>query len=370
MKLEVFQLERTQSLWENTVKYNLTETGIHPFTLKELLEDREIQELQNIRLGYGQTNGSIELRDAISAMYPGTDRDNVMVTTGSIEANFVAIWSLLEPGDELILMLPNYMQIWGIAHAFNIKVKPFYLKEELQWQPDLRGLKELVSSKTKMIAVCNPNNPTGAVLSDEAMKEIIRLAKEANAWIYADEIYRGAELSGKETATFHGQYDKAIIAGGLSKAYAMPGLRIGWLVGPYKEIANIWGRRDYTTIASGILSNHIAALALQPELRKKILQRNRKMLNENIMVLNNWANGHQDLFRFIPPKAGGMVFLHYNMDINSTDLVTKIRKEKSTFIVAGDCFGMDHRVRIGIGSEKEYLRNGLHRITETLNQIS
>jgi len=369
MKIETFKLERTQSLWENTVEYNLTETGIHPFTLEELLNEEEIKNLHTIRLGYGQTNGSIELRDAISALYPDTDRDNVMVTSGSIEANFITIWSLLERGDELILMLPNYMQIWGVARAFGITVKPFYLKEELQWQPDLNELKKLVTPGTKMIAICNPNNPTGAVLSKEAMSTIVGLAKEVKAWLYADEIYRGAELSNEETASFYGMYDKVIITGGLSKAYALPGLRIGWLVGPYKEIAETWARRDYTTIATCVLSNRIAALALQPELRAKILRRNRKMLNENIIVLKNWANSHQGLFMFIPPQAGGMVFLRYKMDINSTELVTKLREEKSTFIVAGDCFGMDHRVRIGIGSEKDYLLTGLQRISEILKEI-
>ena len=369
MKIETFELERTQSLWENTVDYNLTETGIHPLTLEELLDEKEIKKLNTLRLGYGQTNGSIELRDAISAMYPGTNRDNVMVTSGSIEANFVTVWSLLERGDELVLMLPNYMQIWGVARAFDINVKPFYLKEELQWQPDLDELKRLVSPKTKMIAVCNPNNPTGAVLSEDAMDIIVELAQEANAWLYADEIYRGAELSGKETASFHGRYEKVLVAGGLSKAYALPGLRIGWLVGPHKEIADIWARRDYTTIATSVLSNRIAALALQPELRAKILKRNRTMLNENIIVLTKWANSHPGLFRFIPPQAGGMVFLRYHMEINSTELVTKLRQEKSTFIVAGDCFGMDHRIRIGIGSEKEYLSTGLERVSETLKEI-
>jgi len=369
MKIETFELERTQSLWENTVEYNLTETGVHPFTLEELLDEEEIIKLHTIRLGYGQTNGSIELRDAISAIYPGTDRDNVMVTSGSIEANFISIWSLLERGDELVLMLPNYMQIWGIARAFDIHVKPYYLKEELQWQPDPNELKKLVSPKTKMIAVCNPNNPTGAVLNEEVMSTIVDLAKEANAWLYADEIYRGAELSGEETASFHGMYEKVIVAGGLSKAYALPGLRIGWLVGPYKEIADIWARRDYTTIATSVLSNRIAALALQPELRAKILRRNCKMLNENLIVLKEWADSHQGLFRFIPPQAGGMVFLSYNMGVNSTEIVRLNMNVKSTFIVAGDCFGMDQRVRIGIGSEKDYLLTGLKRISETLNEI-
>jgi len=369
MKIELFQLERIESLWENTVEYNLSETGVHPFSLEELLDQREMNKLHSIRLGYGQTNGSIELREAISAMYPGTDRDNILVTSGSIEANFIAIWNLLEKGDEIVLMLPNYMQIWGVARAFGIDVKPFYLKEELDWQPDLDELQGLVTSKTKMIAVCNPNNPTGAILSEEAMSKIVELGKQADAWIYADEIYRGAELNGIETPSFHGRAEKAIAAGGLSKAYALPGLRIGWIVAPHETIADLWARRDYTTIATAILSNRIATLALQPETRTKIIKRNRKMLNENLGVLTDWANLHENLFTFVPPQAGGMAFLRYHMNINSTELSTKSREEKSTFIVPGDCFGMDHRIRIGIGSEKNYLFKALERISETLAEI-
>ena len=369
MNIEVFELERTQSLWENTVRYNLTETGIHPFNLSELLTGEERDHLIKTRLGYGQTNGSIELRDAISEMYEGTDRDQIMVTNGSIEANFITLWTLLEAGDELVLMLPNYMQLFGAARAFGVKVTPFYLRENLGWQPDLDELRGIVTSRTKMIAVCNPNNPTGAVLSGTAMEEIVQLARDAGAWLYADEIYRGAEFDRLETPSFYGRYDKTIVAGGLSKAYALPGLRIGWLVGPHDVIAETWKRRDYTTITTPILSNEIAAIVLRPDRRARILERNRNILNENLSLLTEWADSHPGLFSFVPPSAGGMVFLRYNLELNSTELVTRIRKEKSTFIVAGDCFGMDHRLRIGIGSEKEYLRAGLERISESLSEM-
>jgi aspartate/methionine/tyrosine aminotransferase len=370
MKIEIFELERTQSRFENTVKYNLTESGIQPFTLEELLDKEEIEDLLSLRLGYGQTNGSLELREAISRLYSGADMDNILVTNGSAEANFINIWCNLDAGDELLLMVPNYMQMWGIARAFGVTVKPFHLREELNWGPDLDELKSLITPRTKMIAVCNPNNPTGAVMSDEAMEEIVRLAREADAWIYADEIYRGVELDGKETQSFYGLTDKAIICCGLSKAYALPGLRIGWLAGPKKVIEQCWAGHDYTSISSGILGNHVAALVLQPERRMKVLNRNRKILRENLSALEEWAGKHKSLFSFIPPRAGGIVFVKYSMNINSSELMTKLREEKSVFIVAGDLFGMDRYLRIGIGSEKNYFLAGLSLFDEVLNDMS
>jgi len=369
MKIDIFELERTQSLWENKVKYNLTESGIHPLTLQEILNKEELEQLHTLKLGYGQTNGAEELREAITHLYPGTDKDNVLVTNGTAEANFITVWSFLEPGDELILMLPNYMQIWGIARSFGVTIKPFHLKEELNWGPDLDELEDRISPRTKMIAVCNPNNPTGAVLNEEAMKEIVRLAQKANAWIYADEVYRGAELNGEETPTFWALYDKVMVCCGLSKAYALPGLRMGWLIGPKNMIEKAWASHDYTSISSGALSNWIAVLALEPKRRRRILSRSRKILKENLMVLQEWVEKHEDLFKLIPPKAGAIAFPRYTLKINSTEISTRLRKEKSVFIVAGDCFGMDHYIRINIGSEKDYLKAGLNLIDETLQEL-
>jgi aspartate/methionine/tyrosine aminotransferase len=370
MKIETFELERYQSLWENTVRVNLTESGVHPYTLEELLDKQEIEDLLSLRLGYGQTNGSIELREAICNLYTGLNIDNVLVTNGSAEANFIAMWSILEPGDELILMLPNYMQIRGIARSFGASVLPFYLEEELNWAPDLEKLKKLISKKTKMIAVCNPNNPTGAVLSGNAMREIINLAGEVGAWIYADEIYRGAELNGDETASFIGLYDKVIVAAGLSKAYALPGLRLGWLAGPREIIDNAWHHHDYTSISSGVVSQFTAALVLQPDKRRNVLSRSRDMLKINLELLQEWIGTHSRLFSLVPPKAGGMAFMSYNMDINSSELSTKLRKEKSVFVVAGDWYGMDHYLRLGIGGEKEKLLAGLNLVDETLTELN
>ena len=183
MKIETFQLERQQSLFENTVSYNLTESGVHPFTLNELLGKNEIESLLDIRLGYGQTNGSINLRGNIAALYKDRTEDEVLVTSGSSEANFVAMHTLLEPGDKILYMVPNYLQIWGLAKSMGVRVQTFSLKEELKWQPDIAEIQEKVSEKTKMIVICNPNNPTGSVLNNESITRIINLADKVNAYI-------------------------------------------------------------------------------------------------------------------------------------------------------------------------------------------
>ncbi|MEP5612301.1 MAG: aminotransferase class I/II-fold pyridoxal phosphate-dependent enzyme [Cyclobacteriaceae bacterium] len=368
MNIPIFELERVQSLFENTVDYNLTESGFHPFTLKEFLSVEQMDELSNTVLGYGQTNGSIAIRERISALYEDSNQHNVLVTNGSSEANFVACHSLLKKGDEVVMMIPNYMQIWGIAEEMGCNIKAFHLREENNWAPDLEELKKSVTSNTKMIALCNPNNPTGYVLSKEEMLELVEIAKGVDAWLYCDEVYRGAELNGQTAPSFMGMYDKAVVTGGLSKAYALPGLRLGWLVGPNDLISDTWAYHDYTSITAGIMSHFIGEIALRPEKRSEILTRNREMLNENLIAVKSWLDQYGDLFEYVPPKGGGMLFIKYILDINSTELTKWLREKKSVFIVAGDCFGMDHYIRIGIGERKDYILEGLEKVREALTE--
>ncbi len=367
MPIGDFELERIQSLYENTVDYNLTESGFHPFTLGELLSPEQLAEMHQLTLGYGQTNGAIPLRQQIAKqLYPGFDEDNIMVTNGSSEANYLAMHTLLEKGDEVIIMNPNYLQIWGAVEEMGCIPKAFHMRSEHRWAPDLQELKSLLTAKTKMIAVCNPNNPTGYVLTGQEMSEIVELARSVDAWIYSDEVYRGAELNYQETVSFQQLYDKVMVSGGLSKAYALPGIRIGWLAGPKTEIYNTWSYHDYTSISTGIVSQYVAQIALSEEKRPMILKRNREMLNRNIDILQDWIRSHGDLFEFIPPKAGGMAFMKYNMDINSTELSTWLRKQESVFIVPGDCYGMDGYIRIGVGERTTFLIEGLTKMSEAM----
>lgn len=368
MNIRIFELERVQSLFENTVDYNLTESGFHPYTMSELLSQEQIAQLSDKVIGYGQTNGSVKLRTNISLMYKDVAENNVLVTNGSSEANFIACHTLLEKGDEVLMMIPNYMQIWGIAEEMGCTMKSFRLQEENGWRPDINELREKVTEKTKMIALCNPNNPTGYTFTKEEMLEIVEIAKEVDAWIYCDEVYRGAELNGVTIDSFIGMYDKVMVNGGLSKAYALPGLRLGWLIGPEKLIADTWAYHDYTSIAAGMFSQFIGEIALEPDKRLEILERNRNMLNENLKSVKQWLDQYGDLFQYEEPKAGGMLFVKYNLDINSSELAEWLRKEESVFILAGDVYGMDKHFRIGIGERKDYILKGLDRIKQALER--
>ncbi len=368
MKIEHFKMERMQSTWENVVEFNLSESGVHPLSLKELLTPEEIDEISDLGIGYTQTNGTPELRQQIARLYPGIDLEQILTTAGSSEANYLLMWSLIEPGDEVLFELPNYMQMWGLLRGFGAEVKPFHLREEFGWQPDLEEIRKLVNPKTKLIVLTNPNNPTGAVLGQEAMETIVDLASGVGAWILSDEVYQGAELAGDQTPSFWGRYDKVLVVNGLSKAYGLPGLRIGWIIGPEDVIKKTWPYHDYTTISPSALSDKLASIVLSPRKRPAILERTKKILNTNFPVLENWLNAQEGLFSFLPPQAGAICFARYYLDINSTRLVEQLIREKSVLIVPGDHFEMDGYFRFGFGPDKSYLLQALERVEDLLKK--
>jgi aspartate/methionine/tyrosine aminotransferase len=367
MRLEPFEMERLQSTWENRVRYNLSESGVHPMSLGELVEPEVLRDLP---LGYPQTNGSVELRERISDLYPGSDAEQIIVTTGTAEANFICILSLIEPGDEAVVMLPNYMQIWGLAGSLGAVVRSFPLRDDrLRWAPDLDQLAQAVNERTRLIAVCNPNNPTGAVLSEDEIREICDLGGRVGAWILADEVYKGAELGDDSSPSFWGRYDRVLVTCGLSKAYGLPGLRIGWVAGPGQKISQLWSYKDYTTVGPGALSERLATVALEPQRRLEILERTRTILKTQFPLLEAWVKGLGEPFHMIPPQAGAIAYLRYDWDINSTRLIDRLREEKSVLLVPGDHFHMDHHVRIGYGGEPETLQKGLALVSELLDTV-
>lgn len=374
MRLERFELERIQSEWEHRVEYNLSESGVEPMHIRDLVDTQELQtKLLDIKLGYSQTNGTVALREAISYHYPGTSADHITATNGGAEANFlVTCWLRKEypERDELIFMVPNYMQIGGIWKNLGGKVIPFKLElKGDKWVPDLEGLKNMVSSKTAAIAICTPNNPTGKILSEGDLKTIVDIAKKNGAYVVSDEIYRGAELREGKAPSVHGLSDNVLITSSLSKAYGLPGLRLGWVVCPTSQIATeLWTYSDYTTICPAKTSDWFATLALSPAVQAKIETRTRKVVRENWAIMEKWISSHGDLLLGIAPEAAAICFIKLRDDIDSLDLTMRLMKEKSVLISPGDHFEMPGFIRIGFGSEKEYLESALDRISELLRE--
>jgi hypothetical protein len=364
-------MERWQSTYEHRVRFNLSESGVHPLTLAELLAlaGQEPNSLARLRLGYGQSNGSDALRAKIAALYPGASDRNVLVTVGGAEANFASAWQLIEPGDAVAVMLPNYMQIPGLADSFGARVLPFRLREEDGWRPDLEALERALRDGARVILVTNPNNPTGRVLDAGAMDRIVELADRHGAWIIADEVYRGAELEGDETPTFWGRAERVLATNSLSKAYAIPGLRIGWVVGPTPVVSELWARTDYTTITPATLSDHLAVLALEPGTRAKILARTRRIVRENLGALTEWLDARADLFSYAPPDAGAICWIRYDAEVGSSYLAEKLRVDKDVLIVPGDQFGVDRCMRIGFGPPQGELLEALDRVAEAFDEI-
>ena len=368
-----FDLEYTQSIWEQKVDINLTESGVHPIRLDELLgEDGEkVAQLLETEINYPHVNGNPDLRENIAALYDGAHVDNVLVTVGAAEANNIIMQTLMRPGDELVTMTPTYKQVWGIAQNTDHKVRAFRLDPDEGWALDVDELDRQVTERTRIIALVNPNNPTGKILTDAEMDAVVRAADRVGAWILADEVYRGAErLREEEAPSFYGRYDRVLALGSMSKAYALPGLRVGWLIGPPDTVDDIWRRHEYTTITASMLSNILAAHALSAGVRPRLLKRTREYIQNGFPVLEEWMNSQDGLFSYTPPEASAVSFIRYHLDINSTELMERLCREASVFVGAGDSFGMDHHLRIAFGQKRETLEEAFRRIEKVFKEIA
>ena len=376
MRIDRFEMERTQCLYENEVEFNLSESGVQPYTVRELLETDASQDaFLDVALKYPHSNGSPELREHIASFYPGAQASNVLVTTGTSEANFSTLWGLLDDRGRAAVMIPNYLQAWGLARAYAERADAYHLIEREEngvrrWALDIESLRRAVTNRTKLILVTNPNNPTGGVLTEGEMDEIIRLARRANAWIVADEVYRGAEVDGtRTTPTFWGRYHKVIVTAGLSKAFGMPGVRIGWIVGHERTVAHLWSYQDYTTLTPSILSDRLARVATDPVRREQILARTRSILRTNLPQLEAWIRTHDDIFEYIRPVAGAIVLVKYRLPITSARLFDRLRLEHSVLITPGAHFGIGKYIRFGYGYDINKTLRGLEQVDRFLAEI-
>jgi aspartate/methionine/tyrosine aminotransferase len=373
MQIERFEMERTQCLYENVVELNLSESGVLPLRVEELVESpAEREQLLEQRLWYCESDGSRTLRERIAQFYPDCSAANITITNGGSEANYVSLWALLGDQGRLACMLPNYLQAWGLGRAYAAGADAFHLvvREERgmrRWALDLDSLERAVTPQTRVVLVTNPNNPTGAVLNAAEMEAVVTAARRVGAWLMVDEIYRGAEVdTDATTPTFWGRYDRVIITSGLSKAFGMPGLRIGWVVAPPEFIEQTWIRHDYLTLTPGLLNDRIAAIAMEPARRERILARTRHLIRQNLPAVEQWIDARRDLFDYVRPVAGAIAYLRYTFDMDSVELFDVLRRECSVLVTPAGHFGATSGLRFGFGYDGPKTVAGLARVDELI----
>ncbi len=376
MKIDRFQMERTQCLFENEVRFNLSESGVLPLSLGELVAGKKQRaELDKLALSYPHSTGRESLRRNIARFYGFDDPASVMVTNGGSEANYTTMWGLVGKTDRVAFMLPNYLQGWGLARAYGRQADAYRLvmkrntAGDWKWQLDIDSLRKAVRKNTHVVFVTNPNNPTGYVLSEDEMQIIIDEARRVGAWIVADEIYRGAEVSGPLSPTFWGRCDKVVITSGLSKAFALPGLRCGWIVAPPQLISHLCQYHDYLTLTPSYLSDYFADIVMQPKRRDQILRRTQSIIASNLPVLEKWLAKHADILDYSAPTAGAIATVKYRLPIASETIFNRLRREQSVLITPGEHFGIGRYIRIGFGYDIEHTKKGLRRIDPLLKEL-
>jgi aspartate/methionine/tyrosine aminotransferase len=371
MKIPVFEMERMQSTWENLVDYDMSESGVRPVTIRELMAlGFDLDAVLDMPLGYSQSNGTLPLRSEIAAIYPGAGVDHIEVTNGTSEANYLVALSLLGEGDEFAFEVPNYMQLSGVIRSLGAKTRTFRLRQDAGWEPDWEEFDRAVTDRTRLIYLSNPNNPSGSVLPDAAMHRIVERAASVGAYVMADEVYQGAEVDRSRTKSFWGLGPNVIVTSGLSKAYGIPGIRIGWIVAPPGIVSECWSQHDYLTIGPNKLSDVMARIAVTAANRDKLYARTREILSQNLPAATAWIRGFNGFLTFIPPQAGAIAFVKYEAEVPSVDLANRIRARQSTLVVPGQHLGMEGYLRIWLGGRPEYLQEGLRRIGTELAALA
>jgi len=366
MKMPVFGVERWMDTYETGVRYNLGETCVDSMTLGELLElsgkkEEILSKLLDLRLSYGHITGNPDLKEQVASLYEKQGRENVLIMNGGSAANFLALYTLAEPGKRVVACVPSYQQHYSIPEALGAEVSLLWLREEQGFLPDMEELRRLADPGVDLICLCNPNNPTGSLMQEPLLKEIVALAEEKGAWLFCDEVYRGLlHQEGARVPSVADLYQKGISTGSMSKVYSLAGIRTGWIVASPEFLKACELVRDYTTISCAQMDEILAALALAN--RKALLERNLPVVRRGAAVLDAWV-AREPRVRYVKPQAGTTAFLHFGYSLNSETFCKELLEKHGVLLVPGSCFGMEHWYRMGYAYSPEALEEGLEHVS-------
>ena len=363
--------------YEVNVTWDIAESGIYPMSIREILDllpaeerESELARLLDLRLGYSEACGSAELRGLIAATYANTSPDEILVTTGAIEANFLLFNELLSAGDKVVVVSPAYQQLHGVAKAIGCDVALWTLRDEGGFRFDLDDLRALATPGTRMIVVNTPHNPTGAMLSEAQLREIYDLAEELDAWVLSDEAYRWLDLPGSSPLAppMRNLGPRAISTGTFSKPFGLPGLRIGWIAAPEDVVRRCWGLRDYISLSPGKLNDALAVLAFRH--RDQIVERTRRIVGENLPFAERWFAENAEFVSWTPPQGGILALMKYQLDLPSLELANRLAEDYSVMLAPGSAFGYEGYLRIGVGNTPAMFADGLRQTACCLRDLA
>jgi aspartate/methionine/tyrosine aminotransferase len=370
LKIPDFELERWKAKRVIPGVVDLTETG-----LPEPLRFRDIfsEDILDLKMDYASIYGNETLRQEIAELYSGKDKDNVLVTSSTSESNMIQTDLVVNNGDTVILQVPSFMQIPGLVEANGVRITKYVTQPETNFEFDLEAFNECVTSKTRVFAFNFPNNPTGRVLSKEQVRAICEIAKDHNAWIIADEVYRGIEFEGPFSPSFAEYYDKAVVSSSVSKVFGLAGLRVGWMIGPKDIIEKGSAYKEYTTLGGSILSEELAARVLERGMRQRLIERGRKLVRESFAVFDKWMNENTDFLSYTKPRFGVIALVKHRLNTTSSEFCRRLADERKIAVVPCDeCFpdiqDGKHYLRMSYCHPPSLLKETLEKITETMEQ--
>jgi aspartate/methionine/tyrosine aminotransferase len=372
MKIKPFGVEIWMNEFENHCEFNLAETCVASLTIAQLLEMSGknadvLDDLLPMKMTYGAIEGSDRLRDAICTLYERQKREDIIVTHGAIGANALVHEALVEPGDHVLSVRPTYQQHYSLPESYGATVDILHLRPENGFLPDLEDFTRLIRPETRLIAINNPNNPTGALMDADYLEQFIDIARRSNAYILCDEVYRGTAQTGDGfSPSIADLYERGISVAGMSKTFSLAGLRLGWIAAPAEVRAAVSIRRDYNTISVGMIDDYFAALAL--EAKDRILERSRRITRGNLAILDAWVQT-QPRIAYVKPQAGTTALLKYDFDMTSRDFCIQLQEQTGVMFLPGSALHMEGWLRVGYANDPAILSAGLERVSTFLQGL-
>ena len=353
-----FRLETHFSRWEFSARHHMTASDAETMTMAELLAlagPEDLEAWERVSLGYTETWGAPALRETIASTYDTLSGADILTFAGAEEGLYCAMLALLAPGDHAIVTVPNYQSMETMPVTIAGNVTGVALRPENRWQLDLDDVRAALRPETKLIAVNFPNNPTGAIADPEIFRGLVALCAERSIHLFSDEVYRGLEVDAeKRLPQAADLFDRGISLNVMSKAYGLPGLRIGWIASrDHALLERMEKMKHYLSICNARPSEVLAGVALKA--RETIFARNRALCAENIGKLDSFFAEYPHLYEWIAPDGGCVAFARYRGADGVEEHCRRLVEEKGVLLLPASLYASDllpvpaDRFRVGIG---------------------